>query len=220
MTCQTMGWSWCTGPWCPFSGYFMERSHKLTGINYQSVRQNTSRSYLMWSSLPPCKCSINLSQGVPVWPVVGVYCTTTSSGYNEGITSSSWSSTRRHLITVNTEAKQMTPWLLNNGHYDSEACRLWKKHRPHLETLHSYFEVNWVASRVNLYPLEETATFPYLRRMSTLNSIGWLELYSNLRNPQRGLGMVKKVLGTTGETVKSQAIMKNSVLQEVIMYGR
>ena len=64
-----------------------------------------------------------------------------------------------------------------------------------------------MAIRVNLDPLEATTAFPYLSCMVNLNNSDWVDLYRNLRKSQRRWGVVAKVVGNTGASVKSWVIM-------------
>ena len=54
------------------------------------------------------------------------------------------------------------PWLINNWHYNSEACQLGQERRWRRETLHRSFEKNWVMIMFNLEPLKSTTAFHYL----------------------------------------------------------
>ena len=62
----------------------MGQSRRLTGINYQSVRQNILHLCMRSDSRPICiRVSVH-SQGVPVHPAVGVAFETTSVGSTGG----------------------------------------------------------------------------------------------------------------------------------------
>ena len=64
-----------------------------------------------------------------------------------------------------------------------------------------------MAIRVNLNLFEGKNAFPYHRSTVTYNNIYWSKLYSNLRKAQRIWGLVAKVLGKIGETIKARAMM-------------
>ena len=68
---------------------------------------------------------------------------------------------------------------------------------------YSYFKENQVAILVNLNPLKETISFPYLGRIVTHNNSDWVALYSNVWKSHRRWIMVAKVLGKTGVPIKA-----------------
>ena len=80
------------------------------------------------------------------------------------------------------------------------------------------FKANILAIRVSLNHLEATTTFPYLGRMVTYNNSDWVNLYINLRKSQSRLGMVVKVMGTTGAPIKAWEMMYKVVVQALLLY--
>ena len=71
--------------------------------------------------------------------------------------------------------------------------------------------------RVNLYPLEETTAFPYLRRMFMYNNIYWPALYSNLIKAQCIWVVVVKVLVNMGTPLKEWEMMYKALLNVVLL---
>ena len=80
----------------------MVRSRKLTGIEYQSVRQNTSRFYMRSASWPICSHSSVCSHGVPLFTVVEVAFKTTSVYYTGRTVSQYLKSIQQHSRIVRT----------------------------------------------------------------------------------------------------------------------
>ena len=76
-----------------------------------------------------------------------------------------------------------------------------------------------MAVRVNLYPLNEKTSLPYIVSMVTFNNSDWVALYSNIEKSQHRWGLVVKVLGKTGDPVKSRVMMYKLVVQPVLLYG-
>ena len=76
-----------------------------------------------------------------------------------------------------------------------------------------------MAIRVKLNPLDVTTAFPYLRRMGMYNNSDWAAFYSNLRKAHRIWGMVEKVMGKTGATIKPRLMVYKAVVWAVLMYG-
>ena len=62
-------------------------------------------------------------------------------------------------------------------------------------------------------------TVPYLGQIFTYNNSDWAALYRNPRKAQRRWRMVSKVLGKTGEPIKSWEIIYKPVVQLVLLYG-
>ena len=76
-----------------------------------------------------------------------------------------------------------------------------------------------MAIRVKLNPLDVTTAFPYLRRMGMYNNSDWAAFYSNLRKAHRIWGMVEKVMGKTGATIKARLMVYKALVWAVLMYG-
>ena len=66
------------------------------------------------------------------------------------------------------------------------------------ETLQLCFEKNQVVIKVNMNPLEVTASFLYLGLTIMYNNSDWVVFYRNMCKSQRRWGVVKKVLGEMG----------------------
>ena len=66
--------------------------------------------------------------------------------------------------------------------------------------------------KVNLNLFEATTVLPYLGRKITYNFSDWVPLYSNLRKYRRGCGVLAKVLGKTGSSIRMSAMMYKVVV--------
>ena len=76
-----------------------------------------------------------------------------------------------------------------------------------------------MAIRVNLNPLKAKTTFPYLRRTILCNNSDWADFYSNLSKARRRLGVVSKVMGKTGYTIRFREMMYKAVVYVFLLYG-
>ena len=66
--------------------------------------------------------------------------------------------------------------------------------------------------RVNLDPLESSATFPCLGHTIAYKNSNWESLYHNPRKAQQRWGMVPKVLVKTEANVRSREMMYKTVV--------
>ena len=76
-----------------------------------------------------------------------------------------------------------------------------------------------MAIRFKLNHLEAKTLLSYLGRVFTYNNSYWSGFYSNLRKDQRRWGMVAKVLGKKGSTIKAWAMIYKASVQAVLLFG-
>ena len=114
---------------------------------------------------------------------------------------------------------QVPLWQMKKIHYNTDQCHIVRDRRCQRETLNRCFKSRKVNIKVNLYPLESTPTFHYLGCTTVYNNRNWADLYQNLRKAQMCWGMMLGVPAKAGMTVQVRAVLYNSVVQLVLIYG-
>ena len=66
--------------------------------------------------------------------------------------------------------------------------------------------------KVNMIPINASTAFPYLGRPITYNNSDWAALYINFQISQRIWGIVAKVMGNMGATIKARAMIYKALV--------